>query len=293
MRHALLRAGAIAALMGLTAAVASLPVLAQTPAASPAAASAIKRTADGKPDLSGAWTFRLAAPPRADSRGICAGPRCGGGAPAGGPNAAASNAEAAGLVPSAAAGPRAQFPKYKPEFAEKVAKLNKEQVNTDPALRCQNPGIPRVGTPDKIIQTADQVVFLYEDLNGAFWRIIPIDGRKHREDAEEGPFGDSVGHWDGDKLIIETTQLGEDTWLTDNGAFHTYNLKTVEEIGLTPTGGLSYKLTSHDPDVLAEPYVKQRTLVRNTKEPLQPPPCVERSIDKMVGIESYHPNARW
>ncbi|HEX5008088.1 MAG TPA: hypothetical protein VFV70_13305, partial [Hyphomonadaceae bacterium] len=67
----------------------------------------------------------------------------------------------------------------------------------------------------------------------------------------------------------------------------------VEEVKLTPTGGLDYKLTSHDPDVLAEPFVKQRTLVRNTKDPLQPPPCVERSIDKMVGINSYHPNPRW
>jgi hypothetical protein len=94
-----------------------LPVLAQTPAPSTPSTAVIKRTADGKPDFSGAWTFRLAAPPRVDSRGICAGPRCGGRAPAGGPNAAASNAEAAGLDPSAAAGPRAQFPKYKPEFA--------------------------------------------------------------------------------------------------------------------------------------------------------------------------------
>lgn len=126
----------------------------------------------------------------------------------------------------------------------------------------------------KIIQTSSQIVFLYEDLNGAFWRIIPIDGRGPREDAEEGPFGDSVGRWDGDTLVIETDLLGEDTWLTDNGAFHTFNLKTVEEMKFTPAGGLDYKLTSHDPDVLLEPFVKQRTLVRNTKDPLQPPPCV-------------------
>jgi hypothetical protein len=284
MRNTLLKAGSLAAVMGIAAA-AALPVLAQTPAQT---AAAIKRTPDGKPDLSGAWTFRLAAPPRVDPRGICAGPRCGAG-----PAAAGPNADAADGAPAGPAAPRAQFPKYKPEFAAKVTELSKTQVNTDPALRCQNPGIPRVGTPDKIIQTAGQVVFLYEDLNGAFWRIIPTDGRPHRADAEEGPFGDSVGRWEGDTLVIETNNLGEDTWLTDNGAFHTYNLKTVEEIKLTPAGGLDYKLTSHDPEVLLEPFVKQRTLVRNTREPLQPPPCVERSIDKMIGIESYHPNARW
>jgi hypothetical protein len=287
----MLKAASLAALIGFTAA-ATLPVLAQTPVTKPAAAATpIKRTPDGKPDLGGSWTFRIAAPPRQDPRGICAGPRCGGGPEGAGLDPGAPAPAAA--APAAPAGPRVQFPKYKPEFAEKIAKLNKEQVNTDPALRCQNPGIPRVGTPDKIIQTADQVVFLYEDLNGAFWRVIPTDGRPHREDAEEGPFGDSVGRWDGDTLIIETNNLGEDTWLTDNGAFHTHKLKTVEEVKLTADGKLDYKLTSYDPDVLAEPFVKQRTLVRNTREPLQPPPCVERSIDKMVGIESYHPNPRW
>jgi hypothetical protein len=292
MRHTLWKAGPIAILTGLAISIAALPAQAQGTPAAPAATVAIKRMAEGKPDFSGAWAFRIAPPPRQDSRGICAGPRCGA-LPAAGAGPSVSGPEAAGLDPAAAVGPRAQFPKYKPELAAEVERLNKEQVNTDPALRCQNPGIPRVGTPDKIVQTADQIVFLYEDLNGSFWRIIPIDGRSFREDAEEGPFGDSVGRWEGDTLVIETRLLGEETWLTDNGAFHTYNLKTVEEMKFTPAGGLDYKLTSHDPDVLVEPFVKQRTLVRNTKDPLQPPPCVERSIDKMIGIESYHPNARW
>src|SRR5262249_19382647 len=101
------------------------------------------------------------------------------------------------------------------------------------------------------------------------------------------------GHWEGDKLVIETTGLGEDTWLTDNGAFHTANVKVVEEIRLTATGGLEYKATVYDPEVLAEPFVKQRTLVRTPREIMQPVPCVEQSIDRMVGIESYHPNPRW
>jgi len=286
MRHTLLKAAAV---LTLAVAVGTAPAIPQAPAAKTAPAATIKRTADGKPDLSGTWAFRLAGPPpKADPRGLCVGVRCGPGVDTGlDPGAPAP-------TPAAApAGPRVQFPNYKPEFKEKIATLNKEQVKYDPALRCGNPGIPRVGTPDKIIQTADQVVFLYDDLNGAFWRIIPTDGRKHREDAEEGPFGDSVGRWEGDKLIIETVALGEDTWLTDNGAFHTYNLKTIEEVSLNANGGLDYKFTANDPEVLAEPFVKQRTLVRNTKELLQPPQCVERSIDKMVGIESYHPNPRW
>jgi hypothetical protein len=103
--------------------------------------------------------------------------------------------------------------------------------------------------------------------------------------------GDSVGHWEGDKLVIESVSFNEDTWLTDNGAFHTSGMKVVEE--LSPNGkAVDYKLTVHDPDVLVEPWVKTAKL-QNTRDPLQPVPCVELSIDKMVGIESYHPNARW
>lgn len=290
MKRALLKAGSVAAIMGLVAVV-SLPVLAQTPVAQKASAqeettAAIKRMANGKPDLSGTWTFRLAPTPVKDPRGVCAGPACG--------RDAGIDPGAPAPAGAASAGPRVQFPNYKPELKEKIAMYNKEQVKYDPALRCGNPGIPRVGTPDKIIQTPDQVVFLYDDLNGAFWRIIPTTaGVKFREDAEEGPMGDSIGRWEGDKLIIETQNLGEDTWLTDNGAFHTYNLKTVEEVSLNAGGGLDYKFTANDPEVLAEPFVKQRTLVRNTRELLQPPPCVEQSIGRMTGIESYHPNPRW
>lgn len=275
MKHVTLKAVSVATLLGAG-------LLAQAPLA---AAQAQPATT---PDISGSWTYRLAREPVANPRGICAGPRCGNGS--GDPEAAPP---AAATGPAAGPARRAQFPKYKPEFLAKVEELNKNQVNTDPALRCQNPGLPRVGTPDKIIQTSSEVVFLYEDLNGSFWRVIPIDGRAHRTDAEEGPFGDSVGRWEGGKLVINTVGLGEDTWLTDNGAFHSFNMKAVEEVSLTADGGLHYKVTVHDPEVLAEPYVKERTLMRNTKNPLQPPPCVERSIDKMIGIDSYHPNARW
>src|SRR5690349_867057 len=81
MKRALLKAGSVAALVGLAAAVGTLPVLAQTPTAQPAAqkaaAATIKRMANGKPDLSGTWTFRLAPTPVKDPRGVCAGPACG------------------------------------------------------------------------------------------------------------------------------------------------------------------------------------------------------------------------
>ena len=45
---------------------------------------------------------------------------------------------------------------------------------------CGRPGVPRVGPPRKIMQLRDEVVFLYEDLSGDTYRVIPTDGRAHR-----------------------------------------------------------------------------------------------------------------
>jgi hypothetical protein len=280
---------------------------AQEPAAQAATgpAPALRRTADGHPDFSGVWTARLPGGGlRAinDARGICVinctGPDVNPGATpgaTGGPNAPAAPAAAAG-GPAAAARPPARpapnFPNYRPELRERVALLNRNQVQEDPALRCVNPGLPRIGPPDKIIQTATEVVFLYDDLNGAFWRVVPIDGRGHREDAEQNYLGDSVGRWDGEKLLIETNSFNDVTWLTDNGAFHTADMRIVEELS-AEGGNISYRLTVHDPAVLAEPWVKSARLNPARANPLEPVPCIEQSIGQMVGNESYHPNARW
>jgi hypothetical protein len=106
--------------------------------------------------------------------------------------------------------------------------------------------VPRIGPPAKIIQNAREVVFLYDDVNGAFFRIIPTDGRPHRKDVPASYLGDAVGRFEGDTLIVETVGFNEDTWLTDNGAFHTKDLKVVERfrrVGDT----IEWRATVNDP----------------------------------------------
>jgi hypothetical protein len=88
----------------------------------------------------------------------------------------------------------AEFPKYRSEFLAKVADLSDRQVQTDTVLRCYPPGVP----PAKIVQTAGQVVFLYDDPNGSFFRIIPTDGRPHRASLSSSYLGDAVGRFEGD-----------------------------------------------------------------------------------------------
>ena len=228
--------------------VISRDVIAQAPAGT---AASTPRLPDGRPDLNGSWTPDGGAgrqPVKLPDGSICVtncqdllppAPAAAGRGGAGGP-AAAGRGGASG----AGAAPQRNFPNYKPEFLAKVKELNDNQVKLDSALRCQPPGVPRIGPPDKIIQSAKEVVFLYDDLNGPFFRVIPIDGRSHRPaTAWRGYFGDSIGKWENDTLVVETTNFNDETWLIDNGAFHTLDLRVVERLRRTGDK-LEYRATS-------------------------------------------------
>jgi hypothetical protein len=187
--------------------------------------------------------------------------------------------------------PAAAFPKYKPEVLAKVKDLDARQVETDQTLRCEAPGVPRIGPPQKIIQNARDVVFLYNDLSGAFFRIVPTDGRARRPDVPESYLGDAVGRWEGDTLVVETVNFNEDTWLTDNGAFHTKDLKVVERLRRVGDT-IEYQATAHDPSVLAEPWtVRPQTLWLTDQELEEPARCEDRDLEHIVD-GSHHANPR-
>jgi len=183
------------------------------------------------------------------------------------------------------------FPKYKPEFQAKVDDLKKRQVELDTNLRCQAPGVPRIGPPAKIIQNAREVVFLYDDVNGAFFRIIPTDGRPHRKDVPASYLGDAVGRFEGDTLIVETVGFNEDTWLTDNGAFHTKDLKVIERfrrVGDT----IEWRATVNDPSILVEPWsLKPQVMWITDIEIEEPARCEDRDVEHIID-GSHHDNPR-
>ena len=150
---------------------------------------------------------------------------------------------------------------------------------------------PRIGPPDKIVQRPEQVIFLYDDVTGNFFRIVPTDGRAHRDDLEPGQLGDAIGHWEGDTLVVETVGFSAETWLTDDGSFHTENLRVVERIS-RDADTLTWQATAYDPDVLAEPWeLRPRTAFLTDVDIVEAPPCIERSLGHMVD-KSNHDNAR-
>ena len=193
-------------------------------------------------------------------------------------------------APAVASG--TDFPTYKPEFIAKVDELRTRQVSMDTVLRCYPPGVPRIGPPAKIVQNAGEVIFLYDDANGSFYRVIPIDGRTHRTGISSSYLGDAIGRIEGDTLVVETVNLTDETWLTDNGAFHTKGLRVVERLRRVGDT-IEYQATAHDPTILAEPWtLPVRVLRRSDRELEEPPRCEERDLAHMVDATQYHDNPR-
>ena len=124
---------------------------------------------------------------------------------------ASANRSSASRSARSRGGARAAQPgiRYKPQFLAKVKELQDDQINVDPAFQCGPPGVPRLGPPQRIVQTPREIVMLYDDLNGNFFRLVPTDGRKHRTGIEPSANGDSVGRWEGDTLVIEVRNISK------------------------------------------------------------------------------------
>ena len=196
--------------------------------------------------------------------------------------------------PGAAAPPRPTpdpLPDYKPQYAAKVKFLNDNQVKEDHALHCMNPGVPRLGPPQQIVQTAKQVIFLYADSTGNQWRVISLDGRHSTDpDTESSDNGDSVAHWDGDTLVVDVTRLNDENWLSDNGLFHSKKLHVIERLRRVGDT-IRYSVTAEDPEVLTKPWTLTRILTLQMDTLEAAAACVDNDLGHYVNSE-HHDNAR-
>ena len=158
-------------------------------------------------------------------------------------------------------------PIYKPEFWDKVQELDQWTNKFDPIMTCQPMGIPRALTPRRIFQTVNDVTMLYttSDYGGGNreFRSIPTDGRKHNpQKAIEATYmGYTVGHWEGDTLVLDSISFVDSTWLGRGGLFHSENMRIVEKF--TRKGDeILYDITIEDPDVFVEPWVMPTRILR-------------------------------
>ena len=124
-----------------------------------------------------------------------------------------------------------------------------------------------VPTSFHMVQTADHLLILHER---TAWRIVALnggeDGRAHLPDAIRLWQGDSVGRWEGDTLVVDTTNLNGKTWLNEGGEIVSYAEHVVERF--TPSGPnvVNYEATVADPVVYTRPFTIALPLKRTRFE---------------------------
>jgi hypothetical protein len=182
-------------------------------------------------------------------------------------------------------------PLYKPEFWDKVQDLDRNTNTMDPLFKCQPYGVPRMGPPTKIVQTANEVIFLYAAAGAGTqpndFRIIPIDGREHDpvRSQDVSFYGDSVGHWEGNTLVVDSVGFNDLTWLDKGGYFHTDNMHVIEKLW-REGDTLHYQATVDDPGVLLQPWTMSPRVLRLNTNPKayirEGDPCRDVDFENMV-----------
>jgi hypothetical protein len=130
----------------------------------------------------------------------------------------------------------------------------------DPQDRCFLGGATRLFSLGniQILQSAGQVVLLNEFAHT--FRIVPLDGRPHVGQGIKLWQGDSRGRWDGNTLVIETTNNNDKTWFDKVGSFHSDSMRVTERLALVDATTLIYRATIDDPRVFSRPWTIGLTL---------------------------------
>jgi hypothetical protein len=206
-----------------------VPLAAQNTNTSP---GKIPRTADGKPDFTGFYEW-----PKSDGEQC----RC-----------------------SATIFDRKNFAALKPGGEPFLEPRTGDPRHDEPRDFCMPAGFPSgmlSAYAMQFFQNKDNLVMVHEFQR--MTRVIPLDGRKHREDMEPTFYGDPVGHWEGDTLVIETTGFKrwglDDYFYKDEKEYrmHSDALKTIERIKYQDPKTLSYSLTIDDPKTFVGPWSQE------------------------------------
>ena len=224
----------------------SSPRVPRTPAGEPDLEAPAPRTTDGKPDLSGVWQ---------GAGGLGAGSQAAltfsSGPPVAGFLNVAQNIE--GGLP------------FKPEAKALFEARRVANGKDNPEAACLPMGLMQFhtqGAPRKLIQTPDVLVILYEASMGV--RQIFTDGRAlPADDPQPWWYGYSVGHWDGDTLVVETSGLRDGGWLDVFGSPLSDAGRVTERFRRPTYGRLEIDVTVDDPKTYTKPWtvrVNQRVM---------------------------------
>lgn len=173
---------------------------------------------------------------------------------------------------------------YLPAAREKKKANFEHRLTADPEIKCYLPGVPRATWqqhPFQIFQSDKAIFFAYE-FAGAVRNVFLKDPGPAPADSW---MGQSVGHWEGDTLVIDVTGLDERTWFDRAGDFHSDALHVTERYTRTGPETLNYEAIIEDPKVFSRPWKIRMPLYRHVEKNarLSEFKCVEFVEDLMYG----------
>jgi hypothetical protein len=167
-------------------------------------------------------------------------------------------------------------------YKERLDNLGKE----DPTGRCVPGGVPRstaVPYPFKILNTSNIVIVLYEAVHA--YRQIFTDGRPLPKDPNPNWLGYSVGRWEGDEFVVESSGFNDNVWLDNQGHPATESLHVTERFRRKTFGSMDVQVTIDDPKAYTKPWTVTMPLALQPDTELLEYICVENEKDfaRLVG----------
>jgi hypothetical protein len=160
-------------------------------------------------------------------------------------------------------------PSLTPEYAQKLAAFKATQAQGEnqetPQANCVPPGMPAIMNqpyPMELLFTPGKVTIVIEAYSQT--RRIFTDGRKHPEDPDLTYNGHSIGHWDGDTLVVDSVGFTPDTALgPSQGYRHSDQMHIVERFRLSAPDTMEVVTTIDDPKALTKPFSATKVLKRH------------------------------
>jgi hypothetical protein len=147
-----------------------------------------------------------------------------------------------------------------PQFlpgAEAVARARRESNSKDnPQARCLPGVVLRFGPLFQMVQSQDYLLIINDDESPGFHQVYL--NRNHPADPDPAWYGNNVGTWEGDTLVVDRVAFNERIWLDQGGHPHSPKLHVIERYRRPDLGHLESEVTVEDPGVLAKPYTIKR-----------------------------------
>ena len=135
--------------------------------------------------------------------------------------------------------------------------------------------------PMEIMQEPNRIAILFEAWQT--FKVIPTDGREHRKNLEPTWYGDSVGHWEGDTLVVDTLGFNDKTRLDTRGHPHSDQMHVVERLTRTDAKHIAYEVTVTDPKAYSAPFTNKRVFTLRPDWELMEYSCEENNKDAQEG----------